>query len=319
MRYLIYILFSQILFLKSFAQGNFDKYGVNVEFIAEPNVTTINGGVQLFYNSSTDNNYKFKILARISRNDKGKSDQYGEFTWLRLKYVTNGNTYVIADELILYFVADGLNQSPYREHVIEIPSTIQTDGQIIGEFFNRNGATINEVKSINTPLITKIMSGPSVLCSEGIYNFGGPEQVSLENGANIATLTSLGNNQWKLTRNGSATGVVKLRSTSQGKTFDKEIVIGTPAPSISGASQINTVGEYDYVVSKSAANTITEYNLMLGGDVELIPVSETQFKIKVANPNTSGSTMVVKVRARETNSCGTSSYTIKNITLSGDM
>ncbi|QMV67941.1 hypothetical protein HS960_09850 [Sphingobacterium paramultivorum] len=225
MRYLIYILFSQILFLKTFAQGNFDKYGVNVDFIAEPNVTTSNG-VQLFYNSSTDNNYKFKILARISRNDKGKSDQYGELTWLRLKYVTNGNTYVIADELILYFVPDGLNQSPYKEFLIEIPPTIQTDGQIVGEFYTRNGTSINEVKSANAPLITKIISGPSQICTEGIYTFGGPEPVSLENATNIATLTSLGNNQYKVTRIGYQTGTVKLKSTTSGKTFEKEITVG---------------------------------------------------------------------------------------------
>lgn len=218
--------FPQILFLKSVAQGNFEKYGVNVDVISEPNVTTSEGGVLLFYNSSTDNNYKFKILARISRNNKGKSDQYAEMTWLRLKYVTNGSTYVIADDLLLYFVPDGLNQSPYKEFLIQIPSTIQTDGQIIGEFYNRNGTAINEVTSINTPLITKIISGPSQICTEGIYTFGGPEPVSLENATNIATLTSLGNNQYKVTRIGYQSGMVKLKSTTSGKIFEKDIIIG---------------------------------------------------------------------------------------------
>lgn len=228
MRYLIYILFSQIIFLKSFAQGNFEKYGVNVDIIAESKVSTSDGGVLLSYNSSTDNNYNFKILARTSRNNKGKSDQYAEMTWLRLKYVTNGNTYVIANELLLNFVPDGLNQSPYKEFSIEIPSTIQTDGQIVGEFYNRNGATIAEVKNVNTSLITKIVSGPSQICAEAVYLLGGPESASLENAAGVATLTSLGNNQWKVTNvsGGGSAKTVKLRSTSQGKTFDKDIIIG---------------------------------------------------------------------------------------------
>ncbi|WP_333862441.1 hypothetical protein [Sphingobacterium sp.] len=162
-------------------------------------------------------------------------------------------------------------------------------------------------------------SGSDAICTEDIYTITNPYTVSLENAAGIATLTSLGNNQWKVTRTATANGVVKLRSTFNGIVYDKDIAVGTPPPIISGTSQINTVGEYDYVVSRNSSGTTIEYNLMLGGDVELIPVSDTQFKIKVVNPNTSGSTMIVKVRARETSSCGTSSYTIKNINLNGNM
>lgn len=166
---------------------------------------------------------------------------------------------------------------------------------------------------------TPVFNGPSNICSEGTYTITSPGAITLENASGIATLTALGNNQWKVTRIGTSNGSVKLRSTSNGKTFDKDIVIGTPTPTISGTSQINTVGEYGYIVSRNHPGSTIEYNLMLGGDVELIPVSDTQFTIKVVNPNTSGSTMAVKVRARETNSCGTSSYTIKNITLNGNM
>jgi hypothetical protein len=162
-------------------------------------------------------------------------------------------------------------------------------------------------------------NGPSQICDEGIYTITNPGTITLENASGIATLTALGNNQWKVTRTGTANGIVKLRSTSNGKIFEKDIVLGIPAPTISGTSQINTVGEYNYIVSRNTPGSTIEYNLMLGGDVELIPVSDTEFKIKVVNPNTSGSNMIVKVRARETNSCGTSSYTIKNITLNGNM
>lgn len=69
-------------------------------------------------------------------------------------------------------------------------------------------------------------TGPNSVCDEGIYTITNPYTVSLENASGIATLTALGNNQWKVTRTGTANGVVKLRSTFNGKIFEKEIMIG---------------------------------------------------------------------------------------------
>lgn len=75
---------------------------------------------------------------------------------------------------------------------------------------------------------TPVFTGPSSICSEGIYTITSPGTITLENASGIATLTALGNNQWKVTNIGGA-GVaktIKLRSASQGKTFDKDIIIG---------------------------------------------------------------------------------------------
>lgn len=219
--------------------------------------------------------------------------------------------------------------SPYRQVNVTIPKEYLLSGNLRTYFISPNDPVANywgygisvAAKSSRKLTVVNVANfiGPSQVCSEATYTIERPDAITLENATGIATLTALGNNQWKITRTGTANGVVKLRSTSNGKTFDKDIVLGIPVPTISGTSQINTVGEYNYIVSRNAPGSTIEYNLMLGGDVELIPVSDTEFKIKVINPNTSGSNMIVKVRARETNSCGTSSYTIKNITLNGNM
>lgn len=71
-------------------------------------------------------------------------------------------------------------------------------------------------------------NGPSQICDEGTYTITNPGTITLENAAGVAALTSLGNNQWKVTNvsGGGSAKTVKLRSTSQGKTFDKDIIIG---------------------------------------------------------------------------------------------
>jgi len=163
-----------------------------------------------------------------------------------------------------------------------------------------------------------IIEGPSQICTEGIYSIFNPGTITLENSSGVATLTALGNNQWKVTRVGTSSGILKLRSTLNGKNFDREIIVGSPPPKINGPTEITTVGDYLYTVTRSSPGSTIEYNKMLG-DAEFIPVDETSFKLRISTPNTSGSTMIVRVRARETNSCGTSNYTIMNVGVLGNM
>ncbi|WP_312333265.1 hypothetical protein [Sphingobacterium sp.] len=73
---------------------------------------------------------------------------------------------------------------------------------------------------------TPVFTGPFSFCSEGIYTIVSPGAISLENASGIATLTSLGNNQWKVTRIGNASGSINLVSTSNGKVFKKSIYVG---------------------------------------------------------------------------------------------
>ncbi|MDR0266011.1 MAG: hypothetical protein LBJ04_22550 [Sphingobacterium sp.] len=82
-------------------------------------------------------------------------------------------------------------------------------------------------------------NGPSQICGEGIYTITNPGTITLENASGIATLTSLGNNQWKVTRIGNAVGTVYLRSTSSGKIYNKSIQINSDMKgTITGSSSI---------------------------------------------------------------------------------
>ncbi len=320
MKNLIFILLAQLIAMKSFAQGNFEKYDINVEFISEPSVSNGDNGINLYYNSETENNYKFKILARSSRNKKGKDDQYAESTYLKLKYVTNGNTIVIADKLGLFYIADGLTQSPYREFTIEIPATIQTDGQIVGEFYTKNSDnTVKESKTISNQLVAKVFNGPSTICTEEVFTLGGHENATLENATGVATITNLGNKQWKITRMGTSSGVAKLVSTIGPKKFSKDIVVGTIPPTISGgATTVWSGNTYYYNVIKTDPTSTLNIDEVSGpGLPYTITVVGNQIKLTTLSIGSDVNDYIIRLRASETNSCGTSSIKTLSVRFKG--
>ncbi|WP_394677759.1 hypothetical protein [uncultured Sphingobacterium sp.] len=67
--------------------------------------------------------------------------------------------------------------------------------------------------------------GPDAICNEGTFTIERPGTITLENATGIATLTALGNNQWKITKTNSLGGVVVLKSQSGTKSFTKSIKI----------------------------------------------------------------------------------------------
>ena len=67
-----------------------------------------------------------------------------------------------------------------------------------------------ELAEIVTPPTT--FTGPSSICTDGTYTITNPGTISLENASGIATLTALGNNQWKVTRIGNNSGLIILKS-----------------------------------------------------------------------------------------------------------
>ncbi|WP_149525660.1 hypothetical protein [Sphingobacterium hotanense] len=71
------------------------------------------------------------------------------------------------------------------------------------------------------------ITGPKVICDEGIYtitNVVYPGQITLDQPDSIATLTHIGNNQWKITKIGE--GKIKIVSTLGPNVVKKEISLG---------------------------------------------------------------------------------------------
>jgi len=76
----------------------------------------------------------------------------------------------------------------------------------------------------------------------------------LENADGIATLTSLGNNQWKVTRTGNYAGFVKLKTKNvKGYSVEKVIDVGAGF-NISGRPIVNPGQIYTYTVDASLGN-----------------------------------------------------------------
>ncbi|MBB5648458.1 M12 family metallopeptidase [Pedobacter cryoconitis] len=87
--------------------------------------------------------------------------------------------------------------------------------------YQRDHLSAGDIQGLAT-LYGGKLSGPDQICTEGTFT-SSTGAVTIENASGIATLTSLGNNQWKVNRIGNANGKVKLNSTN---TY-KEVTIGT--------------------------------------------------------------------------------------------
>lgn len=178
------------------------------------------------------------------------------------------------------------------------------------EWFTKTDKHYTTVNLTPVPVTTFV--GPDQICDEGTYTITNPGVITLENATNIATLTNLGNNQYKVTRIGNANADAILKSVSVGNVGSKTINVGTPSPKMTGASNVNTMGIFHYSISSGTAGSSVEYSIMAPASVILNERSDTQFSLNFTEPNTSGATLIVRIMVTETNSCDTTQI-IKNI------
>ncbi|GGH21480.1 hypothetical protein FAZ19_14900 [Sphingobacterium alkalisoli] len=113
---------------------------------------------------------------------------------------------------------------------------------------------IYQTEQYQPPVPVTTFVGPDQICDEGTYTITNPGVITLENATNIATLTNLGNNQYKVTRIGI--GNVILKSVQNSLTVTKSIRVGPEDPRIFGpAGPLAYTGLYTFSVSPIAGAT----------------------------------------------------------------
>lgn len=156
--------------------------------------------------------------------------------------------------------------------------------------------------------------GSSQICDAATYTIERPEVVTLENASGIATLTALGNNQWKVTRIGSANGVVRLRSTSNGKNFDKEILVGTVTKGNISGNGVLQLGESQTYTLTLDGNTDYNWSVSYNPNVTWTKLSATSIKLSTTGSVPMGWSENITISAQAAGNCGTASnYISKTI------
>lgn len=219
--------------------------------------------------------------------------------------------------------------SPYRQVNVTIPKEYLLSGNLRTYFISPHDPVANywgygisvAAKSSRKLTVVNVPNfiGPSQLCSEGTYTIERPGTVSLVNAAGIATLTALGNNQWKVTRIGNADGKVILRSTSNGKTFDKEIEIGVIAKgAISGNASLPLGESRTYTLALNG-NTDYKWSVSYNPNVTWTKLSPTSIKLSTTGSVPQGWSENITISAQAISSCGLSSnYITKTIKFVND-
>lgn len=177
-----------------------------------PNVP-IKGEIRLgYYNKITDTDHYFDII-NVSNSD-----------WIGPEHAISK---VISKDIIMpagvvNLANPELNVWTYWRFYKEgYPYPFATNGWT--DWLNK-GYTAMKINPNKIPTTT--FNGPTAVCGEGIYTITNPYAISLVNAEGKATLTALGNNQWKVTRVGNANGSVILRSASSVLTQDFPIKLG---------------------------------------------------------------------------------------------
>lgn len=264
----------------------------------------IKGEVKLWYYNYSNNTEVVLGVINVSN-----SDWYGpEYTISK----------VITKDLVIPADAVSLSK-PYmdvsvywRYYKDGYPSPYNTNGWI--DWMDKGYQPMK--LNLNTIPTTSFV-GPSQVCSESIYTITNPYTISLENASGIATLTVLGNNQWKVSRIGGANGKVILRSTYNGKTFDKEIAIGIPNPSIVGPSEITappngSIQDYSFSVNPTPGATY-QWSFEGSNNVSFQSSTTGYSTTILVKSHTGTAPYYCKIRLKVTTECGTSDFIDYNV------
>lgn len=151
-----------------------------------------------------------------------------------------------------------------------------------------------------------VINGLASICDEGTYTLINPGTVTLENAGGIASLTPLGNNQWKVTRSGQANGNVVLKSVnSNGQSTTKNIIIGTvTAGTISGQGSLQ-LGESRTFTLNLLDNTDYNWSISYNPNVVMTKNSATSITLSTTGSVPMGWSENIVIRAKAVSNCGT--------------
>jgi len=177
------------------------------------------------------------------------------------------------------------------------------------EWFTKTDKHYTTVNLTPVPVTTFV--GPDQICDEGTYTITNPDVITLENATNIATLTNLGNNQYKITRIGSGNGIINIKSTTDNISSFRKVNIGSPSPTISGQNIVWSGNEYYYVITKNDPNSTIDV-LQAGGPglpYQVEKYGDSGIKLTTSFIGNDVNDYIIRLRVTETNVCGTSGVT----------
>lgn len=162
---------------------------------------------------------------------------------------------------------------------------------------NRDSLSSGDKQGLATLYGAKI-SGPDQICTEGIFTVSSGA-LTIANSNGVATLTSLGNNRWKVTRIGNANGKIRLNSAYA--TY-KEVSVGSYNDIINNGGTTMQGGINTTLFSEISSTT---YTWQVSGGI-IVSGQGTQYI--VVRPYVNGSTNVsnnFEVTVTYSDNCGT--------------
>ncbi|UPZ35550.1 M12 family metallopeptidase [Sphingobacterium sp. PCS056] len=168
----------------------------------------------------------------------------------------------------------------------------------------RDSLSTGDIEGLNMFYGSKII-GSNNTCSNEIYTILHPNTVTLENAIGVATLTSLGNNKWKVERIGNNSGLVTLKSINADNVISTSTINIGGDFTFTGRPIVNPGQIYTYTVDPSVNNV----TFSVGGATILSQTSNT-VRIRVLNTASNGALPYVQISATGTSTCGVITKTI---------
>lgn len=236
---------------------NIDQFGVNNSVLQDgkikvtPSDTTFDLGLSIARPGFFDRPVKLEAIV-VFDTQFGEYDASDTIKFTNADFVGSAGISNRKEGILATILGNnniGSLKVKFRYYKDGYPFPDETDGWTSWLYHTKTYETIQDVDE--TEFI-----GPSKICDEGIIEIVNPGTITFENISGLVTKTDLPNNQYKLTRIGSANGVVTVKSVVGANTYTKNISIGglvTPGIESMTNLQDNPTGDR-FVVQEGSGN-----------------------------------------------------------------